>query len=227
MENKERDFKGVWIDKEVWLDTRLNALEKIILVEIDSLDNEITGCYASNEYLAQFCQCSETKISTAIKKLIELDYIYLKSFDGRQRILKSRLSKNERQDLNNLNADFKNVKENNISNNKVNNKVDKEIYTSICDYLNEKAGTNYRASSRNTQSHINARLNEKYTLEDFKQVIDNKVAQWKDDAKMCQYLRPQTLFGSNFESYLNEKPIKTTNTKYTKEQLNSLFCNLD
>ena len=116
----DRDFKGVWIPKEIWLDKRLNMLEKGILTEIDSLDNE-NGCSAGNEYLADFCQCSETKVSTAIKKLIDLDYIYLQSFNGRTRILKSRVSKFEKQSLNNLKAEFKNFKENNTSNNNTNN----------------------------------------------------------------------------------------------------------
>ena len=53
----DRDFKGIWIPKEIWLDERLNALDKIILAEINSLDGE-DGCYASNQYLAEFCQCS-------------------------------------------------------------------------------------------------------------------------------------------------------------------------
>ena len=123
---EERDFKGVWIDKEIWLDKRLNALEKVIYTEINSLDKEESGCYASNKYLAEFCQCSETKISTAISKLIELGYIYVKSFDGRIRILKSRLTKNVRQNLNNLNADIKKVKDNNINNNIDNNKESKK-----------------------------------------------------------------------------------------------------
>ena len=94
-----KDNLKVYGDKEIWLDKRLNALEKVILTEIDSLDNEETGCYASNKYLAEFCQCSETKISTAISKLIDLEYIYVKSFDGRTRILKSRVSNFERQNL--------------------------------------------------------------------------------------------------------------------------------
>ena len=54
--SENRDFKGVWIPKEVWLDTRLNALDKVILMEIDSLDQGEKGCYASNEHLAEFCQ---------------------------------------------------------------------------------------------------------------------------------------------------------------------------
>lgn len=119
MENNQRDFKGVWIDKEVWLDKRLNALEKVIYTEIDSLDNGEDGCFASNEYLAKFCQCSERKISEAISKLIELDYIELKSFDGRQRVLRSRVAKSARQNNKKCEADMQNLRHNNIVNNKV------------------------------------------------------------------------------------------------------------
>ena len=119
-----RDFKGIWLDKEIWLDPKLNAVEKVILAEIDSLDTE-EGCYASNEYLASFCQCSETKVSLAIKKLIELGYVYVENFNGRTRILKSRLSKNERQTFKKLKADFQNLKDINIID--INNK-DKRKY---------------------------------------------------------------------------------------------------
>jgi hypothetical protein len=115
--NNIRDFKGVWIPKEVWLDKRLNMLEKGILVEIDSLDNEDNGCFASNSHFAEFCQCSETKVSTAISKLIDLGDVYVKSFNGRTRILKSRLSNFERQTLKNSKADSQNLKQSNTSNN--------------------------------------------------------------------------------------------------------------
>lgn len=77
----------------------MNALDKIILTEIDSLDRRERGCYASNKSIAEFCQCSETKVSTAISKLIKLEYIYVQKFDGRQRELKSRLSNFERQNF--------------------------------------------------------------------------------------------------------------------------------
>ena len=72
MSDNERDFKGVWIPKTVWLDERLNALDKVILTEIDSLDCGERGCYASNQHIADFCQCSESKVSKAISKLIGL-----------------------------------------------------------------------------------------------------------------------------------------------------------
>lgn len=121
--NESRDFKGVWIPKKVWLDTRLNALDKVILMEINSLDQGEKGCYASNEHLAEFCQCSKTKISTAISKLIECGYLYIQNFDGRKRELKSRLSNFERQNIKNCNADIQNLKESNTVNNTVNNTV--------------------------------------------------------------------------------------------------------
>jgi DNA-binding Lrp family transcriptional regulator len=85
MEN--RDFKGIWIPKEIWLDNALSMIEKGILAEISSLDNE-NHCTASNEYFAKFCQCSVPTVTRAIKKLIELKYIEAINFDGRHRILK-------------------------------------------------------------------------------------------------------------------------------------------
>lgn len=78
----------------------------------------------------------------------------------------------------------------------------------IIDYLNEKAGTKFRYNSKQTQKHINARLKEGYTLEDFKHVIDVKVYKWKKDPEMSAYIRPQTLFGTKMENYVNEKITK-------------------
>lgn len=77
----------------------------------------------------------------------------------------------------------------------------------IIDYLNSKIGTHYRATSRKTQSLITARMNEGATVDDFKTVIDNKVAEWGNDSKMSKYLRPETLFGTHFDSYLNQKKV--------------------
>lgn len=125
----ERDFKGVWIPKEIWLDDRLNALDKIIFVEIDSLCSEERGCFASNKYLAEFCQCSETKISKAISKLIDLEYLYVVSFNGRQRELQSCLAKNARQNNKKCKAEKQKMQGSIYidNNNKDNNKDNKEV----------------------------------------------------------------------------------------------------
>lgn len=75
-------------------------------------------------------------------------------------------------------------------------------------YLNEKTDSNYRSSTKKTQSLIHARLKEGFTEDDFKTVIDKKCAEWIGDEKMEQYLRPETLFGTKFESYLNAKSTR-------------------
>ena len=85
-------------------------------------------------------------------------------------------------------------------------------FKEIVDYLNNSAGTNYRASSKKTRELIKARINEGYTLEDFKVVIEKKTREWINDNKMKGYLRPETLFGTKFEGYLNQ-PEKELTTK--------------
>ncbi len=77
-------------------------------------------------------------------------------------------------------------------------------YTDIVDYLNKVCGTSYRASSRKTKDSIKARWNEGFRLEDFQKVINNKAGEWLN-TDMSKYLRPETLFGSKFEGYLNQK----------------------
>ena len=56
-------------------------------------------------------------------------------------------------------------------------------------------------------------MNEGFTVDDFKKVIDNKSAEWGKDSKMSKYLRPETLFGTKFESYLNQTAVKTKKSK--------------
>lgn len=79
------------------------------------------------------------------------------------------------------------------------------IYKDVINYLNEKLGAKYKPNSAINKRLIDARAKEGYSLDDFKKVIDNKCATWAHDLKMSKYLRPQTLFGTKFESYLNEK----------------------
>lgn len=75
----------------------------------------------------------------------------------------------------------------------------------IIEYLNKSTNKKFKSKSKNTISHINARLKEGFTIDDFKTVIDNKTKKWLNDEKMSEYLRPETLFGNKFESYLNDK----------------------
>ncbi len=91
-------------------------------------------------------------------------------------------------------------------------KQDKIPYKEIIDYLNFKTNSNYKYSTNKTKELIKARFNEGFNLEDFKKVIDIKTNEWINDNKMNIYLRPNTLFGTNFENYLNQ-PIKKKTLK--------------
>ena len=77
----------------------------------------------------------------------------------------------------------------------------------VIDYLNQKNGTSYRASSKKNKSLINARFSEGYSVDDFKKVIDIKSNDWIG-TDMAKFFRPETLFGNKFDGYLNQVPIK-------------------
>ena len=74
----ERDFKGIWIPKEIWLDSNLTWSEKMLLVEIDSLATLEKGCFATNEYLSDFFNLSKDRISKLISSLKSKGYIEVK-----------------------------------------------------------------------------------------------------------------------------------------------------
>lgn len=107
----------------------------------------------------------------------------------------------------------------------------------VVDYMNAVCETKYRKNSAKTQSVIKARLNEGYTVDDFKTVISKKAKEWKF-TDMEKYLRPETLFGTKFESYLNAKIIKKEELQatiggqkierrdYNADQLQGLFTDL-
>ena len=81
-------------------------------------------------------------------------------------------------------------------------------YQEIINYLNERLNSHYKVTTNKTQSQIRARFNEGFTLEDFKTVIDKKINEW-NGTPMQKYLRPETLFGTKFEGYLNQGDCKS------------------
>lgn len=85
----DRDFKGVFIPKEIWLNSDLNLTDKAVLVEIDSLDNGEDGCYASNKHFSEMLGCTERQASASVTKLIKMGFVKVIRFDGRTRYLRS------------------------------------------------------------------------------------------------------------------------------------------
>lgn len=96
-----------------------------------------------------------------------------------------------------------------------------ETTKKVVAHLNEKTGSNFRYSSKATQTKVNARLNEKYTLDDFITVIDKKVKEWTG-TEFEKYLCPETLFGTKFEKYLNQKETKAKPQTKSDKQMEIL-----
>lgn len=205
--------------------------------------------------LVAICKENETSVKTALDELKEFGYLQVvkkmpnETKTGRieyeyivyeQKIHKvdtrmeikvgnELIQELEKQGIENLGVEFQGVeKPIQLNTNKLNTNID---YKYIVDYLNSKAGTKYKDSTPKTRQFIKARINEKFTLPDFEKVIDNMCIEWKGTT-MEKYLRPETLFGTKFESYLNRTPKKEPTKKpearqYSKEQLDELFTNLD
>ena len=83
----ERDFKGVWIHREIWLSKDLSLMEKVLFAEIDSLDNE-RGCFASNAYFADFFGVSTRQISTYVSALKAKGFIHVEISNHSERTIR-------------------------------------------------------------------------------------------------------------------------------------------
>ncbi len=88
MEKPSRDFRGIWIPKEIWESNQLSIMEKVLFVEIHSLDNE-RGCYASNRYFAQFFDISERQIQNHIAGLKAKGFIVVSIQNRYARIIRA------------------------------------------------------------------------------------------------------------------------------------------
>ena len=204
----------------------------LLMGEIISMLNVTGEFFMSNKRIAERLDCSPRMVRDYLdllenKNLIERRNVYdeknKKRIIGRKIFPGSYLVKQTSAGYGNAlpqgsEADFHRVrkqtstKENNIKeqlieqkNKSTESKSPHPPYKEIISYLNEKTGKTFKFSSKSNQSLINARFNEGFSLEDFKQVINKKVADWGNSDKMNQYLRPRTLFGTKFEDYLNEK----------------------
>ncbi len=95
----------------------------------------------------------------------------------------------------------------NINTNKDKGVIGGKEVDEIITYLNNKAKTNYKTTTKKTKEIIKARMNEGFKVDDFKTVIDKKCDEWTG-REMEKYLRPETLFSNKFEGYLNQKIVK-------------------
>ena len=208
------------IPADVRYDEELPANAKLLYGEITALCNEKGYCWAGNSYFAELYKVTNRTVSSWIQILEEKGYIereVIRNKETKQvekRLIRLASGKKSHEGIEeNFLPSGKNIHEgieenfrkNNTSfNNTTNNTLEIPI-VEIINYLNDVAGKNFRPTTKKTKNLIKARWNEGFRFEDFKTVIDNKVKDWKQDPHMNKYLRPETLFGTKFESYLNEQ----------------------
>lgn len=234
--NKTKDYTVMsnYHFKEKEMTLKAKGLLSQMLSLPDSWDYSIAGLVAINKEnessikstlneLKKFGYLKVTKLMPNETKTGRIEYlydIYEKPYqiqeEEKQEVEKQGLENQplENQPLENQ-GQYNNItKELNTKELKTNEIIIKENipYQEIVSHLNSMTGTNYRASSKKTRELIKARINEGYTLDDFKLVIDKKTRDWINDNKMKGYLRPETLFGTKFEGYLNQ-PVKELTTK--------------
>jgi uncharacterized phage protein (TIGR02220 family) len=202
------------IPADVRYDENLKMSEKMMYGEITCLSSKTGECWASNNYFAKLYHVTPQAISKWIKNLENNHYISI-SYEKEDKVITKRIIKMVSTTIDRVSTDVNGginyslggyqhtIKENNININNTSNNNIKEIV----DYLNAKLGTNYKNTTKQTQSMINARFKEGFTVEDFKKVIDKKYKEWRN-TEFEQYLTPQTLFGTKFEKYLNQKTTK-------------------
>ena len=88
LERHERDFKGVWIPRDIWLSEQLSMMEKVLFVEIHSLDNA-RGCYASNAYFAEFFQVSIRQITRYVTSLEKHGFVTVTVRNRNERVIRT------------------------------------------------------------------------------------------------------------------------------------------
>lgn len=107
--------------------------------------------------------------------------------------------------------------------NNTNKEINNKYIVEIIDHLNLRTGQHYKTTTKKTRDLIKSRINEKFTVDDFKVVIDKMCVEWMN-TNMQKYLRPETLFGTKFESYLNREVKQTTkNITLTTEEIENIF----
>ena len=233
-ESKVKDEN--YINIQGWMVTKLGLKGNELLIYAiiygfsQTEDQTFNG---SLQYLADWTNSTKQGVTKNLKALVEKGYIikedkyinnvkFCEYYATKLDTVYNSVAQGMQQSLTGYTTKFNTPMQQSLTNNindNIDNKLDNIIelkdnvpYQEIVNYLNNSAGTNYRASSKKTRELIKARINEGYTLEDFKVVIEKKTRDWINDNKMKGYLRPETLFGTKFEGYLNQ-PVKELTTK--------------
>lgn len=256
-DSRKRDW--FWIENSLIDNLELSTYEKMIyIVLVRHLDDEST-CFPKRSTIAKEAGCSEATVKRTInsleeKKLIKRVFrkdkitgkntsnLYYVASSKIEVCTEPRLTQNpigahtepkrgSDRPANNTHINNTQLTNNIYSPTEQEKENDKEIHKRIIEHLNKAANKSFKSTTKKTISLVDARLKEGFVEEDFYKVVDNKVLNWLEDDKMNAYLRPETLFGNKFESYLNETPKKAIkgneSVKEKQKVSNNKFANFN
>ena len=214
-----------------WMRTKLNLkgnelLAYAVIYGFSQTDGaKFTG---SRKYLAEWCGCSVATIDRTLNSLVDKDLISRTSYITKHgyRAVEYAVRRNDTQTPSDTQTHTETTTEHNTT--EPQPLLDEpqapaqpkkpDSTEEVVDYLNRRAGTKYKPTTASTRKLVKARLKEGFTIDEFKTVIDKKCAEWGNNPEMAQYLRPETLFGPKFESYLNAKIRPRTGYQQQSQQ---------
>ena len=232
---KERNFKGVWIPKEIWESDELTLREKVFLVEIDSLDGD-DGCYASNDHFAKFFGLSKNRCSEVINSLNHKGYITIRYlYKDKTKQIEKRIIKIVKTKYFGIRKTDRGIRKtdrgirkteggysekcednntliNNTINNTINNNTCDDIYKKVFDYLEEK---NIRLNGKD-RSDVLEDL-KVYDFDTFKESIDKTIS---NDAFSYGYVRKilQSIKAKKEKKSVKDNKMKKVWEEFLKDE---------
>lgn len=205
----KRQFTGVWLPRELLLDERLTAVDKILYAEIASFGEK--GCWKKSEELQQLCGVGRDGLQAACKRLREAGYIIERRMYGRivrtlavySTTVKSHQSeKSVVQEQDNpvvVEQDNPVVHKDNTKDNTIDN-INSEVSKKLLDLLNEKTKRNFRILPRGYKETL-----KKFSLEEIGKALDILVDDDWHSKKINELKSDYLLRASTIDNMLSKR----------------------
>lgn len=214
-----------------------NPLRKLVLIKLADNANDKGECWPSYQHIADQCEISRSTVRKHIKDLSDSGLLKIQHRAG----VKGNSSNLYHLTLQGMPSDDTGMPSDDTtpmpsddtrtshSFEPVNESVNEtslsfcnDSVKSVIDKMNSILNSKYKSSTKSHAQNINARLQDGHAIDDLIIVVKHKYQEWKDDPKMAQYLRPQTLFqAGKFDGYLmaaKTKPVAKQSVFNTQTQ---------
>jgi hypothetical protein len=210
-----RDFKGIWIPKIIWLNKDMSIMEKLFLVEIDSLDNE-NGCFASNAHFSEMFDVSKGRCTQIIKSLESKGFVKIQLIRDKKVISRRfvRVVNKLNTLVNKLNTPSENIKHGYLENDEGNNTLVNNTKGDIGAFSFLKTNCPSRLETEFVMRYNKSISNKKKFVQDFNDTvqieIDNNKLKWSANslfARLSKYARNYAQNEFKYSEPEEQKPV--------------------